>query len=462
MKRYTLAAVAVLLVLVPWHQALRADLVPYTIEDLGTLGGLVPTITGVNAAGQVSGYVDLPSGSRAVRFTDGVGWAYLPGLDLTYSVATGINAHGDLTGYHVTAAGAIRAFRYYSSTGVVEDLAPLPGGTSTFGMAINAAADVAGYSDTPAGVRGFRAAVGLPAVQLPTLGGVFGSACGVNDAGQVAGVATDAAGHQHAVRIDPNLGMFDASTFNGAAGTSHACAIDSDGLIGGYAAAGTGYHAFTFDGLTLKRLDDVFVTTFSSVEAIAAGTSVGWFNGADRTAHAFVHTNIDGSTELNSRLPAGSGWVLRRAKSVNARGQIVGEGLLNGAARVFRLTPAAPKDTTPPVITSLTATPSRIWPPNGRMVNVVLSVTATDDVDQSPTCALTSVTGAPAADVEITGALTARLRAAKDDNDQQGEHEAQGDSDDTRVYVLHVTCSDRSQNKVEGTVNVTVARPRIR
>ena len=45
---------------------------------------------------------------------------------------------------------------------------------------------------------------------------------------------------------------------------------------------------------------------------------------------------------------------------------------------------------------------------------------------------------------------------------QQGEHEAQGDSDDTRIYVLHVTCSDRSQNKVEGTVNVTVARPRIR
>jgi probable HAF family extracellular repeat protein len=412
----------------------------------------------VNAAGQVSGYADFPAGTRAVRFTDGVGWIVPPGLDLTYSVANGINAHGDLTGTHVTAAGATRAFRYTDATRVL-DLDPLPGGTIGIGMAINAAGDVAGYGDTPTGIRGFRAGAGLPPILLPTLGGRSGAACGVNEAGQVAGYADTAAGYQHAVRIDVNLGIVDAGTFDGPAFMSNACAIDSDGLIGGSAAGAGGYHAFTFDGVTLKRLDGVFTTNSSNVEAIAAGTSVGWFRLADRSTRAFVHTTADGATDLNSRLPAGSGWVLSRATGVSVKGQIVGEGLLNGVAHVFRLTPPAPKDTTPPVITSLTATPSLIWPPTGRMVDVVLSVTATDNVDPSPTCALTSVTGAPPADVEITGALTARLRAATNGDNQLGAHELYGSTDDIRIYVLTVTCSDRAQNKVSGTVNVTVARP---
>ena len=48
----------------------------YTIEDLGTIDGLVPSVTGVNAAGQVSGFVFTSTGSRAVRFVDPGGWSY--------------------------------------------------------------------------------------------------------------------------------------------------------------------------------------------------------------------------------------------------------------------------------------------------------------------------------------------------------------------------------------------------
>ena len=47
----------------------------------------------------------------------------------------------------------------------------------------------------------------------------------------------------------------------------------------------------------------------------------------------------------------------------------------------FRLSPATTtvKDTTPPVFTSLTATPSVIFPPKGQNVTVTVSGEATDD-----------------------------------------------------------------------------------
>ena len=66
----------------------------------------MPTVTGVNAAGQVSGFViDADGNSRAVRFLEPGGWSYVPGLESLPSDAQDINVYGDLTGYVVTAAG---------------------------------------------------------------------------------------------------------------------------------------------------------------------------------------------------------------------------------------------------------------------------------------------------------------------------------------------------------------------
>src|SRR3954469_10212508 len=100
MQRYTLAGLALLLVVLPAQQTVRAvqaeqDL--FKVQDLGTTpDGLVPTVTAVSSKGQVAGYVTTPDGNpRAVRYTDGPGWEYLSGLD-GYSVANGINTAGDL------------------------------------------------------------------------------------------------------------------------------------------------------------------------------------------------------------------------------------------------------------------------------------------------------------------------------------------------------------------------------
>jgi hypothetical protein len=82
------------------------------------------------------------------------------------------------------------------------------------------------------------------------------------------------------------------------------------------------------------------------------------------------------------------------------------------------------------------------------MVGVKVVVAATDDVDAAPTCGITSITaGEPAAaDAAITSEFTADVRAVRDSDGS------------TRVYTIHVSCSDASGNTAEGTADVTISR----
>lgn len=439
MKRCIFAVLALLLAAVPSLKSQGAATPHYTIENLGDFGGQVPTITGINASGQMSGVV---GGSHAVRYTPGVGWEDFPALG-GYSLANGINAAGDLVGYRVAPAG-LRAFRYSNSAGV-QDIDPLPGGTMSLGYAINTAGEVVGYGNTASGeFRAFRAAPGLPPVELPALGGSFALACGINDAGQIAGVASTAAGVQHAVRIDPGQpAPVDISSFDGVGGASAACAIGADGRVGGQADQSASPRAFRFFGSSLTLLD-TFASTMSNTESIVEGTSVGWYlRASDGAARAFVHTDADGSLDLNTLVDEGSGWVLSLAKGVNASGVIAGEGELNGTPAVFRLipSPTTPQDTTAPVISKVTANPASIFPPNGAMVAVTVSVSATDDTDPAPVCALSGIDrhGAPASSASVTGPLSGSVRATGG-----------------ATYSFAVKCTDAAGNAATGSVDVTV------
>ena len=232
-----------------------------------------------------------------LRYTNGHGWEYLPGLNNSVSEAYGINASGDLVGYRFTPEGLIRAFRY--SGGLVEDIAPLPGGSFTQGFGINAAGDVVGLADSNGFIVAFRASAGLPAVALSDLGGGFAVACGINDKGQVAGYSYNAAGVQHAMRVD-EAGPVEIGSFDGALGSSFGCAIDGNGRVGGQADDQQQPKAFAF-GDALGRLDP-FASSNSMVEAIAAGRSVGWFQpAAGGPMHALTHTDSEGATDLEHR-----------------------------------------------------------------------------------------------------------------------------------------------------------------
>jgi probable HAF family extracellular repeat protein len=429
-----LAAAAVLFIL-PSMNRVGAQAPLYTVQDLGTIDGAVPNVTGINASGEVSGYAIVMGRQRAVRFRDG-SWSYVPGLPSDVStLAFGINDHGDIVGYQLTAAGP-RAYRYTDATGVIDLVAPLPGGTFTTGMAINNNGEVVGQANVPGGTRAWRAAPGLPAVALPTFGGTFGTACGINESGQIVGQASFADNTRHAYRVDVDGTITDLGTFDGKAGSSSACGIDAEGHVSGQAQASGQNRAFLFAG-GLTNID-AFGGTSSSAVATVNGTTIGFFN--LNGPRAFAHTAKEGSFDLNTRIPADSGWVLQQAKAVNAAGVVVGTGTLNGATRAFMVMPPA-ADTTPPTINSVSVTPSSIVPPNKAMVAVSVAVNATDDRDVSPTCSVSGIDGhgAPAENYSVSGALSGYVRAV-------------GGS----TYTFFVTCEDIAGNSAQGSADVVV------
>ena len=327
MNRRMLAALcAILLASAPAVYSSGPAGVVYQIEDLGTTtDGLVPTVTGMNASGQVSGYVSRADGGlRAVRFTNGVGWTYLPGLQSVYSVATAINVNGDLAGYYFAPTG-LGAFRYVDGIGVTA-IAALPGGSYGIGFAIAANGDVVGYGNSSAGTRAWRASPGLAPVVPAALSTSTSKACGVNGAGQMVGWFTTPAGYQHAFRLEADSSLTDIGTLEGPSSASSACALDGDGLVGGSSSFRGATHAFVFAGGALSDVDS-FQSTFSKVEAVSNGVGAGMFTWSPVTGetHAFVYTSANGMSDLNTRIPAGSGWILSDATAVNSNGQIAGQ-----------------------------------------------------------------------------------------------------------------------------------------
>jgi hypothetical protein len=113
-------------------------------------------------------------------------------------------------------------------------------------------------------------------------------------------------------------------------------------------------------------------------------------------------------------------------------------------------------DTIPPIIGSLTATPSVLTRAKHELVPVVLNVSVSDTCGAAVYCEIVQVTsnehpevGGEAAttpDWQITGPLTLNVRAER-------ANKGAG-----RVYTITVACTDTSGNRV--TSDVTVAVPR--
>ena len=113
-------------------------------------------------------------------------------------------------------------------------------------------------------------------------------------------------------------------------------------------------------------------------------------------------------------------------------------------------------DTTPPSISSVTASPDVLWPANHKMVPVAVALTVTDacDVNVADGCRIVSVTsnepingpgdGNTDPDYQITGDLTLNLRA---------ERSGMGKG---RTYTIGVACADASGNSSTQAIAVTV------
>ena len=113
-----------------------------------------------------------------------------------------------------------------------------------------------------------------------------------------------------------------------------------------------------------------------------------------------------------------------------------------------------PRDSTAPDIDSISASPDLLWPPNRKMVPIVIAVEASDGCDTAPTCRVTGVvsdetpSSSRAPDWTIDGALAVSLRAAR---------EGRGDG---RTYSIAVSCTDGSGNESHAHTTVRVPHDR--
>jgi probable HAF family extracellular repeat protein len=158
--------------------------------DLGTLGGNNSFGFGINTAGQITGYADTISSFTDPRYH---AFIYQNGVMIdmgtlggNYSLGRGINAAGDVTGTAGLAGDtAFHAFIY--SGGVMTDLGTLPGGAGSIGQSINAFGQVTGEAFTAGGDQHAFLYSGGVMSDLGTLGGTISTGHGINGSGQVVG-----------------------------------------------------------------------------------------------------------------------------------------------------------------------------------------------------------------------------------------------------------------------------------
>lgn len=212
----------------------------------------------------------------------------------------------------------------------------------------------------------------------------------------------------------------------------------------------TNSHGGTATGsfnVTVRDTTPPALTLPSNITAEATGP-----NGAAVTYTATATDLVDGSVTPTCTPASGSTFALGTT-TVQCSATDAHHNTSTGSFTVTVV------DTTPPQILDVKATPSTLWPPNHKMVDIAVAVTAVDLVDPNPTNQIVSVTsnqpvngtgdGDTAPDWVITGPLTLQLRSER----------ASGQD---RVYTITVSSTDFSGNTSTSTVEVKVTQTKGR
>ncbi len=241
----------------------------------------------------------------------------------------GINDSGQITGSANFAVNTpVHAILW---DGTIHDLGTLNGDWTSEGYGINASGQIAGFSESQAGVSHaflYTPANGAVPSSMTNLGDLGGGAAGgfaINNSGQITGSSNPSNGLDHAFLWD---------------GTMH----DIGSLEGGYAR-----------GYGINNLGQITGTTET----------------ADGQSRAFLYTAANEMLDLNTLIPSNSGWTLQSGFAINDAGQITGVGIdPSGKQNAFVLTP-----TGPPPAGGASVSGSSITKPASGTANVVFTIT---------------------------------------------------------------------------------------
>jgi probable HAF family extracellular repeat protein len=320
---------------------------PYKVTEIPTLGGIVSTANAVSNSGYVVGASASAGGDlRAYRFSVVTGaMRDLGTLGGAASVANAVTEAGDVVGRAMTSGGQLRAFLWKSGIEQMHDLGTL-GGTNSSALGVNNIGQAVGWCENLAGdARPCLFDLSANTVkELATLGGFNGAAFAINDAKTVVGHAETASGTTHAVRWDCSQATCPVTDLGAVrADNSYAHGITGAGIV--FGVTETEYQVVNGAATTTGNPNAFSVQPAASSSTTStvllggnrSGVYVGIAETSDGVSYAALIFGSSTKGNLNTSIPAGSGWTLNEATSINDGGVIVGNGTMAGSDRGFVL-----------------------------------------------------------------------------------------------------------------------------
>lgn len=305
----------------------------YTVTDLGTLpGNTVSEAYALNDAGEAAGVSSTPTAAIATKFSGGKATS-ISTLGSSVSVANGINGSGEIVGWNSYDSNANfdpQAFIYSNGSMLnINSASVFPSGTEAYG--INNSGEVVGTGYLNSSTFHAFLYSGGKMTDIGPAGSLQASALAINDSGQIVGnyYLTSGKGGQF---LYSNGKM---TTLPVPAGSSSvgALAINDNGEIAGaiYPSSGGAAHAARYVNGVWTDLGTISGAASNhglgiNLSGQVVGTAVfpqTQYKPPKPGKHVPFISTSGGLVNLNTLIPAGTGFTLTDALAINDSGQIL-------------------------------------------------------------------------------------------------------------------------------------------